>query len=321
MIIRTMYELVIIGGGPAAVAAGVYAARKQIKTLLIAESFGGQSLVSNDIQNWIGTKNISGLELAQNLEGHVRAQEGIEIIDGDLVAKVEKVGEPPKGHFKITTRSGKTFETKTILAASGSRRRRLGIPGEDKYDGKGVVFCSTCDAPIFKGKTVAIVGGGNAGLEAAVDSIPYAAKIYMIIRGDILKGDAVTQEKVKNHPKITILYNAISKEILGDKVVTGLKYENSLTHQLSQLTLDGVFVEIGSLPNSDFLKGIVELNAIGEVIVDHKTQTSSQPGVWAAGDVSDVLYKQNNISAGDAVKAILNIYEYLHKNDSFAAHK
>jgi len=317
-----MYELVIIGGGPAAVAAGVYAARKQIKTLLITETFGGQSIVSNDIQNWIGTKNISGLELAQNLEAHLRAQEGIEVMDGELVSKIEKVGEAPKGHFKIETKSGKSFEAKTILATSGSRRRRLSIPGEDKYDGKGVVFCSTCDAPLFKNKTVAIVGGGNAGLEAAVDSIPYASKIYMIIRSEILKGDAVTQEKVKNHPKVTMLYNAISSEVVGnDKFVTGLKYKDAKTAEEKQLTVDGVFVEIGSLPNSDFIKGIAELNAIGEVIVDHKTQASSQPGIWAAGDVSDVIYKQNNVSAGDAVKAILNIYEYLHKSNNFQAHE
>ncbi len=318
-----MYELVIIGGGPAAVAAGVYAARKQIKTLLIAESFGGQSLVSNDIQNWIGTKNISGFELAQNLEGHVRAQAGIEIADGDLVTSIEKVGEePPKGHFKVTTKSGKSFETKTLLLASGSRRRRLGIPGEDQYDGKGVVFCSTCDAPLFKGKTVAIVGGGNAGLEAAIDSIPYAEKIYMIIRSETLKGDAVTQEKVKSHPKITMLYNAISQEVLGNgKMVSGLRYKDNKSGEEKELKLDGVFVEIGSLPNSDFVKGIAQLNAIGEVVVDHKTQKSSQIGIWAAGDVSDVIYKQNNISAGDAVKAILNIYEFLHRNDAFAAHK
>ena len=317
-----MYELVIIGGGPAAVAAGVYAARKQIKTLLVTETFGGQSMVSNDIQNWIGTKNISGLDLAQSLEGHVRAQEGIEIIDGELVSKIEKVGDLPKGHFTLTTKNGKTFESKTVLVTSGSRRRRLGIPGEDKYDGKGVVFCSTCDAPLFKGKAVAIVGGGNAGLEAAIDSIPYATKIYMIIRSEILKGDAVTQEKVKNHPKVTMLYNAVSSEVVGnDKFVTGLKYKDAKTSEEKELAVDGVFVEIGSLPNSEFVKGIVGLNPIGEIITDPKTQQSSQIGIWSAGDVSDVLYKQNNISAGDAVKAILNIYEYLHKNDAFGAHK
>lgn len=317
-----MHELVIVGGGPAAVAAGVYAARKQIKTLLITETFGGQSIVSNDIQNWIGTKNISGLELAQNLEAHVRAQEGIEVMDGELVNKIEKVGEAPKGHFKLETKSGKSFETRTVLVTSGSRRRRLGIPGEDMYDGKGVVFCSTCDAPLFKGKTVAIVGGGNAGLEAAVDSIPYATKIYMIIRSEVLKGDAVTQEKVKNHPKVTMLYNAVSSEVIGNgKMVTGLKYKDAKSGEEKQIAVDGVFVEIGAVPNSEFVKGMVQLNPIGEIVTDPKTQQSSQAGIWAAGDVSDVLYKQNNISAGDAVKAILNIYEYLHKNDAFGAHK
>lgn len=189
------------------------------------------------------------------------------------------------------------------------------------YDGKGVVFCSTCDAPIFKGKTVAIVGGGNAGLEAAVDSIPYASKIYMVIRSEVLKGDAVTQEKVKNHPKVTMLYNAVSTEVVGNgKTVTGLKYKDAKSGEDKEIAVDGVFVEIGSLPNSEFVKGLVELNPIGEIVTDPKTQQSSQPGIWAAGDVSDVLYKQNNISAGDAVKAILNIYEYLHKNDAFGAH-
>lgn len=316
-----IYELAIVGGGPAAVAAGVYAARKKIKTILITEGFGGQSLVSNDIKNWIGTTSISGLDLAKNLESHVKAQEEIEIVEGDIVTKVEKVGEQaPKGHFVITTKTGKTVETKTILLASGSRRKRLGIPGEDQFDGKGVVFCSTCDAPLFKDKVVAIVGGGNAGLEAAVDSIPYASKIYLIIRSEALRGDAVTQEKVKSHKKVTILFNAISKEILGDKFVTGFRYEDSLTHQLKELVLDGVFVEIGSVPNAEFVKGLVELNERGEVVVNHKTQESSLLGIWAAGDVSDVIYKQNNISAGDAVKAILNIYEFLHKQGGLSAH-
>ncbi len=309
-----MYELLIIGGGPAAVAAGVYAGRKQIKTALVTETFGGQSIVSNEIYNWVGTKAISGLKLAQDLEEHVRAH-GIEIIDGQRVVSVTKIdGGPPKGHFLVTTNTGKTFEAKTILATSGSRRRRLGIPGEDRLDGKGVVFCSTCDAPLFKGKDVAIVGAGNAALEAVVDSIPYANKIYLLVRSTEMKGDAVTQEKIKSHPKVTILYNAVSQEILGEKTVTGVRYQDKVSGETKELAIQGFFVEIGSLPNSDFVKGLVSLNPIGEIIVDHKTQISSQQGIWAAGDVSDVLYKQNNISAGDAVKALLSIYEYLHHN-------
>ena len=315
-----MYELVIIGGGPAAVAAGVYAGRKQLKAALITETFGGQSIVSNEIYNWVGTKAVSGLKLAQDLEDHVRAH-GIEIMDGEKVTEVKKVdGGPPAGHFVITTASGKTVETKTIMVASGSRRRRLGIPGEDRLDGKGVVFCSTCDAPLFKNKDVVVVGAGNAGLEAVVDSIPYANKIYLLVRSTELKGDAVTQEKVKTHPKVTIIYNAVTQEVLGEKMVTGVRYQDKTTNEAKELTVQGFFVEIGSLPNSDFVKDLVTLNKIGEIEVDHKTQASSCPGIWAAGDVSDVIYKQNNISAGDAVKGLLNIYDFLHRNHLTGAH-
>ena len=309
-----MYELIIIGGGPAAVAAGVYAGRKQIKTAVITETFGGQSIVSNEIYNWIGTKAISGLKLATDLEEHVRAH-GADIIDGERVTAVTKIdGGPPAGHFVVTTASGRTFEAKTLLIASGSRRRRLGIPGEDRLDGKGVVFCSTCDAPIFKGKDVAVVGAGNAGLEAVVDSIPYAQKIYLLVRGTELKGDAVTQAKVTSHPKVTVIFNAATEEVLGEKAVNGVRYQDKATGEKKVLPIQGFFVEIGSLPNSDFVKELVNLNPIGEITVDHKNQMATCIGIWAAGDVSDVLYKQNNISAGDAVKAVLSIYDFLHKN-------
>jgi NADH-dependent peroxiredoxin subunit F len=315
-----MYELIIIGGGPAAVSAGIYAGRKQIKTLLITETFGGQSIVSNEIYNWVGTKAISGLKLAQDLEEHVR-QQGIEVVDGERVKAVTKVdGGPPAGHFTVTTESGKSFETKTLMVASGSRRRRLGIPGEDRLDGKGVVFCSTCDAPLFKGKDVAVVGAGNAGLEAVVDSIPYANKIYLLVRSTELRGDAVTQAKVTSHPKVTILFNAVSQEILGEKMVTGVRYQDKQTEEVKELPIQGFFVEIGSMPNSDFVKDLVEVNKIGEIVVDHKTQLSSCTGIWAAGDVSDVIYKQNNISAGDAIKGLLNIYDFLHRHHLTGAH-
>ena len=315
-----MYELIIIGGGPAAVAAGVYAGRKQIKTARVTETFGGQSIVSNEIYNWIGTKAISGIKLAQDLEEHVRAH-GIEIVDGEKVVGVEKIqGGPPAGHFVITTNSGKKLETKTLLVTSGSRRRRLGVPGEDAFDGKGVVFCSTCDAPLFKNKDVVIVGAGNAGLEAAIDSIPYANKITLLVRGSEMRGDSVTQEKVKNHPKITIRFNAVVEEILGDKMVNGVRILDKQTGTTEVLAVQGVFVEIGALPNSDFVKELVMLDERGEIIVDPKTQVSSCQGIWAAGDVSNVLYKQNNISAGDAVKALLNIYDFLHKNHLTGAH-
>jgi alkyl hydroperoxide reductase subunit F len=308
-----MYDLVIIGGGPAGVGAGVYAARKKIKTLLITEDFGGQSMFSPDISNWIGNKSLTGLELAKMLEDHLNNyKDDIDIWKGDLVAKVAKKG---KG-FSISTKKGKKVEARTILICSGSRRRRLGVPGEDELDGKGLAWCATCDAPMFKDKVVAIIGGGNAGLEAALTLDAYASKLYLLQRRGELKGDAVTQEKIKSLKKLTIIYNALTQEILGDKFVSGLRYKDAKTGKEEALELQGVFVEIGSVPNVDFIKDLVDLDDWNEIIVDHKTQQSSQKGVWAAGDVSDVLYKQNNVSVGDAIKAVLNIFDYLHKNNA-----
>ena len=303
-----MHDLIIIGAGPAGVGAGIYAARKKIKTLLITKDFGGQSLVSNDIQNWIGTKSLSGLDLAKNLEDHLRAQDGMEILDNDLVKKIEKAS----GFFKVSTEGGKTLETKTVLVCSGSRRRRLGIPGEDALDGKGIVWCSTCDAPLFSGKTVAVIGSGNSGLEAVRDLFAYAKKVYLLNRTNNIKGDAVTFELIKKDSRLEILYNAEIREIKGDNFVNGLTYFDKNSNALKKLEVEGVFIEIGSLPNSDFLGDLVKKNPFGEIIVDHRTQRSSAPGIWAAGDVSDVLYKQNNISTGDAIKAVLNIYNYLY---------
>lgn len=305
-----MYDLAIIGGGPAGVAAGVYAARKKMKLVLITDSFGGQSLVSADIQNWIGTKSVSGFDWAKMLEEHLRVQEDIDIKEGVLVQKTEKKNEG----FVLTLSNGGRVESKTVLVTSGSRRRKLGVPGEKELDGRGVAYCSTCDAPIFKNKTVAVVGGGNAGLEAVIDLLPYASKIYLIVRSDALKGDLVTQEKVKKSDKVEIIYNAETQKILGEQFVTGLQYLDKTGNTLKELKLDGVFVEIGSMPNSDVVKDLVKINQWGEIVVDHKTQRAAE-GIWAAGDVTDVLYKQNNISAGDAVKAVLNIYDFLHERD------
>ncbi len=303
------YDLVIIGGGPAGVAAGVYAARKRIKTVLITEAFGGASLVSADIQNWIGTKSISGLELAKNFEEHLRAQEGIEIYSPDVVEKIEKNIDS----FKVFTKEGNVFETKTVLVATGSARKKLNVPGEKELDGKGVVYCSTCDAPLFKGKAVAVIGGGNAGLEAVVDLLAYASSIKLLEFGPALKGDPVTQDKIKKDSKVTIITNAKTLEITGGQFVNGLVYEDQLSKEKKQLAVDGVFVEIGAYPNVGFVKDLVKVNGFGEIIVDHKTQQTSQSGIWAAGDASDVIYKQNNISAGDAVKAVLNIVDHLNK--------
>ena len=306
-----MYELVIVGGGPGGIAAGIYAARKKIRTILATDTFGGQSLVSDDIQNWVGTKSISGFDLANRLEEHLRAQAGVEILDGDKVLKIEP--EENEG-FKITTEQGKIFSSKTVLLSAGSRHKKLNVRGEKEFEGKGVVYCSTCDAPLFKDKIVAVVGGGNAGLEAVIDLLPYASKIYLLHRGSQLKGDPATQEKIKNNPKVEIILSAETLEIFGDGALRGLRYKDGTSGEIKTLALDGIFVEVGNQPNSDFVKNLVALNNWGEIIVDHKTQKTSQKGIWAAGDITDVLYKQNNVSAGDAIKAVLNIYDYLHKN-------
>ena len=305
-----MYDLIIIGGGPGGVAAGVYAARKKMKTALITESFGGQSVVSAGIENWIGTPVISGFDLAKSLEEHLRAQKEIEIFEGDLVSAVAKKND---GTFSITTNGGKTLETKYIILASGSRRKRLGIPGEDRLDGKGVVFCTTCDAPLFDGQTVAVVGGANSALESVLDLIPYAAKIYLLVRGDALKGDPVTQDKVKTHPQVEVIFGAVPQEITGDAFVNGIRYQDKNTvgtpDEMKTLAITGVFVEVGLIPNSDFVKDLVKLETYGHVVTDPATQQTSCPGIWAIGDVTDTLYKQNNISVGEGVKAALNVYD------------
>lgn len=306
--------------------AGVYAARKKLKTLVITEFFGGQSITSDSIENWIGDKSISGFDLAKKLEEHVRAQETVEIKMPERVTAVREVpctdGKRPCD-FEVETNAGGRYQTRAVVITSGSRRRRLGVPGESKFEGKGVVFCSTCDAPIFSGKRVAVVGGGNAGLEAVVDLFPYAAEIYLLHRGEQLKGDAVTQEAIRKNSKVTIILNAEAQEVLGDQFVTGLRYKDAKTGEMKELAVDGVFVEIGAVPNSEFVKGLVELNQFGEVVIDHRTSATSKPGVFAAGDVTDELYKQNNISVGDGITAALSAYNYLLglKKQSVAAEK
>jgi thioredoxin reductase len=312
-----MYDLIIVGGGPGGVAAGVYAARKKMKTLLITDTFGGQSINSADIQNWIGTKSLSGYDLAKSLEEHLRAQEGIEIVDDDLVASVKKAdgGQPGAGQgFSVATRDGKTYETKYILLTSGSSRKKLGVPGEKELEAHGVVYCTICDAPLFGGKVTAVAGGGNSALEGVIDLVPYASKIYLIVRSEVLKGDPITQEKIKKEPKVEILWNTVIASIEGKDMVTGARLKNTKTGEEKTLALDGVFVEIGLVPNSSFVKDLVQLDAYGHVVTDPRTQMTSIEGIWAAGDVTDVQYRQNNISVGDAVKAVLNIYDHYIKH-------
>ncbi|MDO8743177.1 MAG: FAD-dependent oxidoreductase [Candidatus Azambacteria bacterium] len=299
-----MYDVIIIGGGPAGAAAGVYSARKRLKTLIITENLGGQSLASGNIENWIGVKKMTGLEFAKMLEEHIRAQEGIEI---NMPEKVVAVKEAPNGWEVATDKN--VYQAKALIVVSGGRRRHLNILGEDKFEGKGISYCATCDAPLFKNKPVAVIGGGNAGLETAIDLMPYAAKIYLISNKELLTGDPSMQEKISN--KATVITNANVQEILGDEFVSGLKYLDKNNNQIKELKIEGVFVEIGSVPNSEFIKNLADTNQKGEIVVDHKTGATSRPGIFAAGDVTDAIYKQNNVSAGGAITAALSAYNYL----------
>ncbi len=320
-----VYDVIIVGGGPAGAAAAIYAARKKLKTLLITEEFGGQSIVSDDIQNWIGEKHISGFDLAKKFEEHIRnfpdvveikmPEKAVEVRSIKCVENGVSENLPMLGKrvcdFEVKTDKGNTYDGKTLILTAGARRRKLGIPGEEKLNGKGVAYCSTCDAPLFSAKTVAVVGGGNAGLEATIDLFPYADKIYLLEYGENLKGDPVTQEEIRKNPKVEIILNAQTKEILGEKFVTGVKYTDRKTDEEKELKLDGIFVEIGSVPNSEMVKELVDLDKYGQVKIDSKHASTSYPGVFAAGDITDDPYKQNNISAGDAVKAALAAYNYL----------
>lgn len=302
-----MYDLIIIGGGPAGVAAGVYAARKKINSAIVADSFGGQSTVSADIQNWIGVPSVSGFDFAQGLEKHLRVQEGIEIISPEAVVKLESVGED----LKVILRDGKELMTRTVFLATGAKRRKLGIPGEQEFDGKGVAYCSICDAPMFQGQSVAVVGGGNAGLEAVLDLVPYASEIYLLHRHSELKGDKITQEKIKDIKNLKIILSAEPTKILGDKLVNTLVYKDLMDGTEKELKVHGVFVEVGHLPANELVKDLVVFNEHGQIKVDPWTQKTSHARIWAAGDVTDGRYQQNNISMGDAVKAVLNIQEFL----------
>ena len=317
-----MYEVIIIGGGPAGAAAAVYTARKRLKTLLIAEEFGGQSIVSADVQNWIGEPHISGYDLAQKLERHVRSFS--DIVDVRLPEKAVAVSKegcdeetgvcyPPGVYiFKVATDKG-VYLAKTVIFAAGARRKKLGIPGEKEYDGKGVSYCSTCDAPLFQDKAVAVIGGGNAGLEAAVDLLPYAKKIYLLEFSSAIKGDPVTKEKIEKSAKAAIVFNAETKEIFGDKFVSGLKYNDLVSREEKKLDIQGIFVERGSVPNTEMLEGLVDLDEWGHIKIDSKYATTSCAGFFAAGDATDDPFKQNNIAVGDAVKAALSASEYILK--------
>lgn len=304
-----MYDLIIIGGGPAGVSAGVYAARKKLKTLFITESFGGQSTDSMGIENWIGTPVISGPELAKSLETHLRAyaKDSVEIKVGSRAEKVEKVD----GGFVVTVQ-GERFNTKTVLIASGSGRRKLEIKGAKEYENKGITYCASCDGPLFSGADVAVIGGGNAGFETAAQLLAYTKSVTLLNRSGYYKADEMTVEKVLSHPNMKGLLNAEPIEIKGDKFVNAILYKDTITGEEKELPVTGVFVEVGLIPNTSFLESVVPTNERGQVLIDPKNQRTQTLGIWAAGDCTDTLYHQNNIASGDAVRALEDIYLYIH---------
>ena len=307
-----LFDLIIVGGGPAGCAAAVYAARKRLKTLLIAREFGGQSIVSPDIKNWIGSPSISGFDLAENLKKHVFEYTGekgtLTVKEGYGAKSIKKESE----NFSVETEDGMNWNGKTILVAAGSSRRRLNIPGADEHEHKGLTYCASCDGPLFAGQDLAVIGGGNAGFESAAQLLAYAKSVTLISRSENLKADPITVEKVKKHPNFKILVNATPTAIKGDKTVTGLAYKDEKTGEEKEINVTGIFAEIGQIPNTGFVEGLVEMDPYKRIKIDHRSQKSSLPGIWAAGDCSDVLYHQNNIAAGDAVRAVEDIYLYLH---------
>lgn len=302
-----MYDLIIIGGGPAGVAAGVYAARKKIKTLLLAENLNGQSSVSPEIQNWIGEIAISGANLAKKLESHLRSYESpnFTIKINDRVSSVKKSDDS----FEVVSSSG-IYQAKTILIASGANRRKLNVKGAEEFEQKGVTYCASCDGPMFAEQDVAVVGGGNAGFGSASQLLAYCQSVTLLETSPNFKAEKITIDNLLANPKFKAISNIELVEIKGDRFVNSLVYKNKKTQETNELPVKGIFVEIGFIPNTEAFKDLVEINDGQAIKIDHRTGRTSQEGVWAAGDCTDVLYHQNNIAAGDAVKAIEDIYNY-----------
>lgn len=301
-----MHDLIIIGGGPAGVSAGVYAARKRLNTLLITESFGGQSTESPGIENWIGTKNIPGPDFGKLLEDHLRAyaSDTVAIKAPETVEKVAKID----GGFEVKTSAG-SYQSKTVLVATGSTRKKLEVPGAKEFDNKGISYCASCDGPLFSGQDVVVIGGGNAGFESAAQLLAYAKSVTLLNRSDRFKADEMTVEAVLKHPNMRAIKNAVPTAVKGERFVSALAYKDESGEH--EIPCTGIFVEIGLVPTTWFVDGLVNLNEYKQITVEPKTQRTSVEGVWAAGDSTDGLYHQNNIAAGDAVKALEDIYLHL----------
>ena len=305
---ENIYDLVIVGGGPAGCSAAVYAARKQLKTLLVTKEWGGQSVVSDDIQNWIGTPHISGADLAKNLRTHVEEYAGnfLTVHSGSLVKEVKNENEV----ITLTLEDSTAHTAKTMLIASGSARRKLDALNADVLEHRGVTYCASCDGPMFSGMDVVVVGGGNAGFESAAQLLAYCKSVTLLSRSEP-RADAITISKLASNPKFKLVTNATPKEVHGKKFVDGLTYTDTITNTDVKLDVTGVFVEIGQIPATDWCADIVERDEINKIKIDPWTQKTSAHNVWAAGDCTNILYHQNNIASGDAVKALEDIYLHI----------
>lgn len=299
------YDVLIVGGGPAGAAAAIYAARKGIRTGVVAERFGGQVLDTLAIENFISVKYTEGPQFATALEEHVRDYD-VDIMNVQVAEKLI----PGKQH-ELQLANGATLKARTVVLATGARWRELGVPGEQEYRNRGVAYCPHCDGPLYKGKPIAVVGGGNSGVEAAIDLAGVTKHVTLLEFGSELRADEVLQRKLNSLPNVTVITQAETTEILGDdSKVTGLRYKDRSDDSMHDIELDGVFVQIGLLPNTEWLEDTVERNQFGEIVIDDRGATSI-PGVFAAGDATTVPYKQIVIAAGQGSAAALSAFDYM----------
>jgi len=302
-----IYDLIIIGGGPAGITAGIYGARQKLNILLITKDFGGQlNKKAIDINNYPGLSGISGLELVQKFQAHLEKQK-IDI-EKDEVGKIEKKGE----NFLVSTEN-KVFESRTVIIASGVDPRPLEVPGEKEFIGKGVSYCSICDGPMFKDKTVAVIGGGNSAFETAIFLSKIVKKIYILEYNPEVNAFKDNQEVVEKMGKAEIITNVALEKIEGDKFVNSITYQDRVTKQEKTLSVEGVFVEIGYDPATSFVKGLVDFNGRDEIKIDFENYKTKTPGLFAAGDVNVGRYKQVITACGEGAKAALAAFEYLHQ--------
>lgn len=303
-----MYDLIIIGGGPAGITAGIYAARKKLKTLLITKDFVGQTGKAGHIENYPGCFGVGGLELMGEMKKHLEKFE-IEIKEGATIKEIKK----NKEGFDVKITQKETYFTKAVIVASGRDPRPLEVPGEKEFIGKGVSYCVTCDGPLFRDKSVAVVGGGNAGFDAALELSNYCPAVYLLEFGSKAQADEINQEKVRVTGKIKVILNAQVKEIKGKEMVEFLIYEDLIKKEEIKIAVQGVFIEIGQVPATGFLKDLPVFNEKDEIEINPKTGETKIPGLFAAGDVTDVKYKQVVVATGEGAKAALSAYEYLQK--------